>query len=401
MRITKSLLRKKRRKETWFKYITSLLHLWLGLLSSVVVFTVCITGSIYTFKNQIIDAINYKKVYVKPLDKHPLSLDSIQAIFKEKNLAILQITIPNAPNKSIQASYKNNTDNSIGSYYINPYSGEILGNRDSNAESFFSTVLSLHKSLLLSSIGKQIVGVAILIFVLLLISGLVLWLPKKLKWKQLKKGLLIKWNARFYRLNYDLHNTLGFYFILILFLISVTGLYVSYPWVKSGLIVAMGGNPILTADAGKEANTEIANDFKALLKEMLEKENEKTSFQNMEPVSLENIYQLANKKLPYKAITTISLPTDEETRFVIKKLNRENWLKALLPDKISFDKAGEFKKIELFKDKPLNKQFVAISLPLHTGEILGLPSLIFYFLACLVGTSLPITGFIIWWRKTS
>ncbi|MDR2754069.1 MAG: PepSY domain-containing protein [Planctomycetaceae bacterium] len=36
---------------------------------------------------------------------------------------------------------------------------------------------------------------------------------------------------------------------------------------------------------------------------------------------------------------------------------------------------------------------------LYYGRILGLPTKIIYFLACLIATTLPITGVIIWWRK--
>ena len=132
---------------------------------------------------------------------------------------------------------------------------------------------------------------------------------------------------------------------------------------------------------------------------MIEKEDEKITLKNEPLISLDSILNLADKNLNYKAITSISLPNDEEPRYIVKKINRENWLKALLPDIISFDKKGHLKSVDLFKDKPLNKQFVEISLPLHTGEIMGWPSLIFYFIATIIGCSLPITGFIIWWKK--
>lgn len=397
MNIAKSLLRSKRKKESWLKYIMSVLHLWLGLLSSIVIIIVCLTGSIYTFKNQIIDAYNHDKVYITPQYKPYRSLDSIQNSLKNRGLELTHITIPDSPKKSLKIVYDNGEKDILGSYYVNPYSGEILGTGDHSLERFFSVVLNLHKSLLLSGLGKQIVGASILIFVFMLFSGFILWLPKK--WKQLKNGLKIKWNARFYRLNYDLHNVLGFYFMLLLFLISITGLYVSYPWVKSGLIVALGGNPVLTANADEATKEALSNDFQSLLEEMMEKENENSTLQDAKPASLDSIYKLSNEKLPYESITVIALPSKENSRFLVKKINRENWLKALLPDELSFSKTGELKKVNLFKDKPLNKQFVEISLPLHTGEILGWPSLIFYFLTTLVGTSLPITGFIIWWKK--
>lgn len=396
-KILKSLLRKKRRKESWFKYSMSVLHLWLGLLSSVVIFIVCITGSIYTFKNKIIDFYNYDKVYVSAENKPFLALDSIQAIFKEKELNISHVNLPYQANKSIIVSYESFDSLKAGSYYVNPYSGKILGSGDYSLNNFFSIILSLHRSLLIKNIGRDIVAISILIFAFMLLSGFVLWLPKK--WKQLKNVLNVKWKAKFKKINNDIHVVFGFYFLIPLIFISITGLYVSYPWVKSGLIVAMGGNPVLTANADEDTTKELSDNFARLLAEMLEKENEKESMKGEPEISLDSILNLANKELNYKAITSISLPNSEEPRYVVKKINRENWLRALLPDVISFDKKGNLKSVDLFKNKPLHKQFVEISLPLHTGEIMGWPSLIFYFIATIIGWLLPVTGFIIWWKK--
>lgn len=397
-RLFKSLLRKKRSKESWFKYMMSVLHLWLGLLSSIVIFFVCLSGSIYTFKDKIIDAWNYDKVYVSVEKKPFLPIDSIQSQLKKEGKLITSIIIPSSPNKSLSISYKTNNGAQIGSFYVNPYNGKVLGTGDYSLKEFFSFILDVHRSLLINDIGRDIVGASILIFVVLLISGFVLWLPKK--WKQLKNGLKIRWKAKFYRFNYDLHNVLGFYTLLLLLLISITGLYVSYAWVKSGLIVAMGGEPVLSADSKKSENDALSSSFNDLLAEMIDTENDKANLDLEKTVSLDQIIKLSNQHLPYQAITTIALPNEEAPRFTVKKINTENFLGALVPDIITFNNQGKFKTLECFSDKELHEQFVEISLPLHTGEILGWPSLIFYFIAALIGCSLPITGFIIWWKKT-
>lgn len=65
MKLKKALFPKKRKKESWFKYISGILHLWLGLLSSLVVFIICLSGSIYAFKTQINDYYNAEKVFVE------------------------------------------------------------------------------------------------------------------------------------------------------------------------------------------------------------------------------------------------------------------------------------------------------------------------------------------------
>jgi uncharacterized iron-regulated membrane protein len=396
MSLLKSLLRKRRKKESLFKYVMGISHLWLGLLSSLIIFVVCLTGTIYVFRNQILDLYNSDKVYVK-VEEERMPLDSLRQQFTDNNLEINTLVIPANPKKSLVITYTDQTTKISKTHYFNPYTGAELGAADRGLDSFFAVVLDIHKNILLSNTGKQIVGVATLIFCFMLLSGFVLWLPKK--WKNLKDGLRIKWKAKFYRVNYDLHNTLGFYALLMLFFIAITGLYVTYPWMKSTIIVSLGGEPVLTAGAGEKANEAASNAFADLLQKMVNKQEDIQTTQDVRAISLDSITMLTNRHLNYKATTLIQLPDDQNPWYSIQKINTQNWLGAQLPDHITFDKKGELKTLELFADKPLHKQFVEISKPLHTGEIMGLPSAILYFIVALIGCMLPITGFIIWWKK--
>src|SRR5690606_14581657 len=100
------------------------------------------------------------------------------------------------------------------SFYVDPYTGLVLGGREGPATEFFGTVMKVHRWLLIEGdVGKIIVGTSTIIFIFMLLSGIVLWWPIKLKnWKQ---GFKVKMNGKWKRTNHDLHNTLGFYsFIL-------------------------------------------------------------------------------------------------------------------------------------------------------------------------------------------
>lgn len=397
MKLGKALLRKKRKKESWFKYTMALTHLWLGLLSSIVVFTVCLTGSIYAFKNQIIEIYDRKEVYTQEPGTSPVPLDTLQQLFTSENKTINTIIISHKNNKNHVISYTDLTTNSAQTHYFNPYTAENMGGGSSTLDGFFRIVLNIHRTMLVDKIGKQIVGISTILFCILLLSGFILWLPAK--WKDLRNGLKIKWDAKFYRLNYDIHNTLGFYSLILLLFIALTGLYVTYPWMKSAFIVSLGGNPVLTSNASEESKAEASAAFEDMLKQMMEREDEKKEMENVKPVSLDSIMALTLQHLNYKATTLINLPNEENPRFVVKRINTNNWLGAMLPDEITFDKKGELKSIDRFSDRPLHKQFIEISKPLHTGEILGLKSIILYFIVSLIGCSLPVTGFIIWWKK--
>mgnify|MGYP003587683102 FL=1 len=391
-KLLKSIFRKRRKNETFFKYLIWISHFWLGLLSSIVVFVVCFTGCLYAFKNQITEIYNRDKVFVEKVSNaKKFSADDVQNQFLKNHKKITALTVSNDEGRSVSVSYEEN--GVAQTTFFNQYTGEELGAVDTSLNVFFETVLDLHKNLLMGNVGRQILGAGVLIFVFLLFSGFVLWLPKRIR--NLKQSLTVKWNARFQRLNYDLHSTLGFYTFLLLFFIAITGLYVTYPWVKNILIVSLGGESISSINAENKGADDA---FAGLLSDMIQKQNEKKEEQKVK-ISLDEILKKADDILPYKAVTTIELPNKENPRFVVSKINNTHFLGMMLPDEVTFDKNGELKTKDLFLDKPLNEQFTALVKPLHTGEIMGLPSIILYFIVCLIGCSLPVTGIVIWWHR--
>jgi uncharacterized iron-regulated membrane protein len=388
----KSLYRKRRKNESITKYLMWIIHLWLGLLSSAIVFVMCLTGCLYAFKNQIIDVSNKDKVYINSHSGQVKNPDVIQAELLKQNKELTSLMIPDDKGKSYVIGYRENQLDK--STYYNQYTGEILGQANVGSGQFFEIVLDLHRNLMMGNVGRQIVGASVLMFCILLISGFILWLPKKLKF--LKQGLTVMFKAKFQRVNYDLHNTLGFYTFLMLFFIAVTGLYITYPWVKNALIVSLGGSSIDDISKEKDSGEDA---FGGLLEDMLQKQDEKKNLKNTASASVDKILKLADHHLPYPAVTSIELPNKENPRYVVIKTNRQNFLGMMFPDEVTFDKTGVFKTKELFSDKPLNKQFTALAKPLHTGEIMGLPSIILYFIVSLIGCSLPVTGFFIWWHR--
>lgn len=367
-------------------------HLWLGLLSSIIVFVVCLTGCLYAFKNQITDFSNRDKVYISSSSKQIKSPDQIQSELLKDGKELTSLLMPDDLGRSYVVGYREKQLDKAT--YYNQYTGKILGQPDVGSSRFFEIVLDIHRNLMMGNAGRQILGAGVLMFCVLLVSGFILWLPKKLK--LLKQGLTVMFKAKFQRLNYDLHNTLGFYTFLILFFIAITGLYVTYPWVKNGLIVSLGGSSIDNISKDKDSEDDA---FGGLLEDMLQKQDEKKNLKNSESASIDKILKLADQQLPYTATTSIELPNKENPRYVVIKTNTQNFLGMMLPDEVTFDKTGVFKTKELFSDKPLNKQFTALAKPLHTGEIMGLPSIILYFIISLIGCSLPVTGFLIWWHR--
>lgn len=392
-RLLKSLFRKKRKNEAVLKYVMYLLHLWLGLLSSVVLFVLCISGCMYAFKTQIAELYNYDKIFVEKGNKLAQTPGELQHQLRNQQKELLSVVMPKSSKRSWSISYKEPNGNIVGSYY-DPYARNELGSGNQNLDGFFEVVLDLHQNLLMGNIGRQIGGASVLMFLVLVFSGFILWLPKKLKY--LKQNLTIKTNAKFKRLNHDLHNVLGFYSMIFLVFIAITGIYITYPWVKNAVIVSLGGTSISKISS---AETKEEDAFAGLMDDMLNRESEKKELSEVRTVSLQAIVYETNRHFPHPGTLSIEFPNAENPRFMVKKINDDNFLGALLPDELSFDKTGQLKTKEIFLNQPLNKQFSSLSKPLHTGEIMGLGSIVFYFIITLIGAMLPVTGIIMWWHR--
>ena len=397
MNLLKSLFRPRRGAESMFRYISAMLHLWLGLLSSGVILVVCLTGSIYAFKTPVANWMNRRVANVSPSATSPLSPGHIVEGIQGNGGVVHAITLPDDDTKSWIISYADGLTQSARTVYVDPYTGIELGEGSDASAPFFSVVLSLHKTLLMNRVGKQVVGASVLVFVAMLLTGLVLWWPRNKK--ALRDGLSIKWRYPWLRVVRDLHNTLGFYSLVLLLFIALTGLYVAYPWVKNGIIVMLGGQSVTSVSVHASDASEPSGDFAGLLQQMLDKQAEQTSMGNAAPIGIDSVLWLARQQLGYSGHTVVRFPDEHDPRYTITCINDHNWLGVRMPDVLSLDKRGDVKSLDRFADKPLHKQFMALSLPLHTGEFMGLPGIILYALASLIGCSLPVTGFLLWWKK--
>ena len=353
------------------------MHLWLGLASGIILFLVCLSGTVLAFEHEIKDAFSEKFYIEKKSEK--LTVDQLVLALETNNEGtVSSVKIPADDLKPYSFRVKKDPKQRIGStVLVNPYTAEIKKVEKTSADAFLSTMFRLHRWLLLDTkIGRPIVGIATIIFFFLAISGIVLWFPKKLKWKNIKQGLKIKTKAKWKRVNYDLHNTLGFYASIFLIIMCITGLCWSFASYRSGLSTLIGAK-VFNRTSPKFNLTQ--------------NKDEKT-------ISLNKALAITNKTLDYKGDVSLSFPTKKNNYFSISKTNKENWY-PVTSDRLYLSNSGKVLEVQYFKDKPLNVQFASLIKPIHTEEIFGTFSKIIYFLACLIATSLPVTGTIIWLDK--
>lgn len=347
------------------------IHRWLGLTTGLVVFIVSLTGCIYVFEEEWREVFQHRYLHVNESKEKHKSITTLTAIVqqaypKEKITTIRFL-------KEKDAAFIFHTRNELA-VSVNPYTGSIVGARNMNTD-FMSVVLDIHLDLLLGKVGKQIVRWNVLIFFVMCISGLVLWWPKQKRF--IKQASTIRWKTKNRkRLHWDLHSVLGFYALVILFIISLTGIFWVFDWGKQLVSVATG-SPIWTAPQVKSTPS------------VLQKEN-----------PLDSAYTYASLQNPGARQVFISVPPDSMAP--IRILFRYPYTIVRKQTTAWFD---QYSIVNLHTDsyqKYSRYEYISRSIyDFHTGRIraLGIGSKIIYFLASLFAASLPITGFLIWWGR--
>lgn len=375
--------------------IANEIHLYAGLISGIIVIAVCLSGTIYVYNSEIREFANPELYEVEKSGSRLLAEDLKLRLEAQLDAKVVGVNWNNEPDQSVQFTLKKEEEKGRGTtYFINPYTGEILGDASvkTSAAEFMGYMFSLHRWLMLDRIespilesmsnrdlGRFINGVATLLFTLGVLTGIVLWFPKKVKnWRQ---GLKIKWNANWKRVNHDLHNTLAFYSLLFLLIMGATGPFWSFQWYREGWQK--------TWDTYRDPNER-------------ESQNEEPEPELIETGvfhTLDEVISASNEVLPYEGILRISIPEETSESISVSKYRTGFFAKAgsdqlkLNPNSLALEEAN------LFSDLPWRQQVGRSVKSLHTGEIFGQFTKFIWFIACLIASSLPITGTLIWLNK--
>lgn len=359
-----------------FKTQIRFLHKWLGLISGLIVFIISVTGCIFCFHDEIKDITRKEWRLVEPQDKPFLMPSVLQEKAKEiaPNVKATMVSYYGKNRSAIVYTYSEKESLYL---YFNPYTGKYLKTENPETD-FFIIVEYIHLYLLLPDyIGKHIIGGATIIFILLLISGIIQWWPKKKS--DIKKNLAVKWSAKWRRTNYDWHRTSGFYISIIAVVIAVTGLTFTYEWVGNGIYKTFnfGGNKAL------ETKIPIINT---------------TKFDKNNLVAVDRAFIETVKRQPKAEMFFVTLP--QQKGDIINTGAYPHTLRYDHQSNYYFHpKDGTLLKSQTFEKKSLGLQVVEMNYGIHTGQILDLPGKIIAFIISLIAAALPVTGFIIWYGR--
>jgi hypothetical protein len=143
-----------------FRRINNWLHLWLGLVSGLIVFVVCITGCLWVFNEEIIYWFEPKirsEILEQPVVKPSSILEICKKEFPGSNVSYAY----HQQGTAIRVALENPVDQSTYILFVSPYSGHIQGRKRyaPGEADFFDVMLEGHRYLWLPhEIGRPLVN---------------------------------------------------------------------------------------------------------------------------------------------------------------------------------------------------------------------------------------------------
>ncbi|MBJ6118954.1 PepSY domain-containing protein [Pontibacter sp. BT310] len=354
------------------------LHLWVGLTAGAILSIVGITGSVYVFQPEL-TALLYSELY-QSADPDAKVIDGRTIVAKAEAQFGGEVSTILFPLRELE-NYIVKVEGKKEFVFYDGATGAYLGEM-AKRRGILEDVLEIHRQLTLGEIGSTVTGIASLLLVIVLLSsGLYLWLPHKKK--QLKEGLRFKPNASFKRRNYDVHKVFGFYFIIPLFLVSITGVYFAFPEKVQAVVDFVTRTEEPTPDVKKIKST-----YRTDLPEV-------TIVQALD--MMDTMYPGYHKR-------NLIMPKDSADRVYFSVVNAAE-----------VDAGPEYRP-QVYIDQYTGKILFAYEphtaqaghqltrnwfVPIHFGEIGGWFTRILWFITGLMPAVLWVSGIIIWRNRTS
>lgn len=363
------------------------IHLWLAVPFGLIITIICFTGALLVFEDQVTQLTNRHLYYVESPGSQPLPVGTLVEKVESqltKGATITGVTIYPQPDRSYQVNLSAPKGAAV---YIDPYTGEVLG--QSQRTPFFRTVFMLHRWLLDSQPadggifwGKRITGISTLLFVIILLSGIVIWWPRSRK--GLKNGIQIALRKGKTCFWHDLHAAGGIYVLLLVLVMALTGLTWSFDWYKNAFYTLFGVETTAPAKgpAPKEKSPQGPQPG--------------TTTEATAPVTPFACWQQVYDQVAAENPNRLKIEITDGTASVSN--NRYGNIRGT--DRYTFDpQSGQITGASLYKDTGNSGKIRGWIYSVHTGAWGGNLTRIIWFLAALLGATLPLTGYYLWIKR--
>lgn len=364
-------------RNAWFQ-----VHKWIGLLLAIAIIPICISGSILVWHDAIDAQLNPERAYagapILPVERYAAAATA--AARPGEALMSIEIPTEGAVVASLAQPPKPGAGRPVRTMlWLAGDDARLLDRANSDA-GMMRFMHVLHGTLFIPEWGRATVGWVGVFMAISCLSGIWLWWPTVGAWV---RGL--RWR-RHNDFNNNLHHQLGFWILLPLFALSVTGFWISFPKVFAdiGQPAAQGGR-----DAGPKGDGARAKGTNG------RGGGEPSRAARMRARPLDNPAISLNAALAAAGqgrVARVGWPTDVEPQWNIRTGPEDRAQQT----EVKVDAASGAAEVKPPKNEPesLNRLMRRI----HDGTDMGLFWQMIIFLGGILPAILSVTGIIMWWR---
>ncbi|HEY1337691.1 MAG TPA: PepSY domain-containing protein [Bryobacteraceae bacterium] len=340
------------------------LHLCLALGAGIFILVMGITGAIMAFEPELDRMFHRKVSYVTPQGSR-LTLaelgDAVHRAYPRR--PIMGYAFPPQPNLAWAVALQQR------SIFINPYNGEILGERPFEPD-FLGYVHQTHLRLAIrsqSDPGKKIMSWAGMLVLILLLSGLYLWWPLK--------RVSIRGSKVTRRFWFDLHNSVGIFSFLFLLLLTLTGVVIGFEDSTVPLLYRLTGSsptprPALTPMPPNGAL----------------------------PIGPDRAVEIARTAIPGAEPFQINVPGPRGA-YIVRSRFPEDRTPGGRSTVVVEQYTGRVIFAEGSRTAPAGARMVIANRAIHTGDLFGIPTKTVMSVASLALVAQVLTGGVMWWKR--
>ena len=355
-------------------------HLAAGVCAGVVILIMSVTGVLLAYQKQMerwADTRGYE-ITRPSSDAHRLPIEALVARAREaqKGAAPTAVTVYAGEAEPTTVSFPGGRN-----LFVNPYTGEVLGEGSPRTRAFFRGVTDWHRWLGAGgesrAAGRAVTGASNLIFLFIVMSGFYLWWPRR--WTRNALGAIM-WFRRTQggrARDFNWHNVVGFWSALPLFIVVLSAVVISYTW-ASNLVYKLAGEeppaqqqrPAPPGGAGQQQGAATAVPLEGLDALLVKAEQQVEGWRTI----------------------TLQLPSKPDAP-VTFAIDRGNGGQPQLRSQLTLDRAtGEVVRWEQYSNNTLGRRMRSWLRFAHTGEVYGLIGQTIAALASAGGALLVYTG---------
>ena len=347
-------------------------HLPVGVTAGIVILIMCVTGVLLAYEKQITswaDTRGYRSAPPAAETRH-LPVETLIA-----NARAARGSNPSAITLKSDASAP--AEVAFGreaTLFVNPYSGQVLGEGSQRVRSFFRGVTDWHRWLGAKgdnrNVARAITGACNLGFLFLVTSGFYLWWPRNWNWKAVRNVIWFRRGQNSRARDFNWHNTIGFWCAPALFIVVISAVVISYTW-AGNLVYRIAGETPPAPRANQQPQGPPSADAANGLNSAWSVAEQKVS--DWRSLSLQ---------LPPSASAPLTFNIDRGTGG--QPQNRAQ----LVLDRTT----GAVTRWEPFSSYTRGRQLRSILRFAHTGEVAGIPGQTIAAIVSLGGAFLAFTG---------